>query len=72
MKIEMDMYKDIRQSFIDSESQRSIARRLGISRQSVKKYCEGAAHPDARKSYVREPDIITEDVKVSASKQDVV
>lgn len=64
MKIEMDMYKDIRQSFLDGESQRSIARRLGISRQSVKKYCEGSAHPDVKKSYVRVPDRVTEDVKL--------
>jgi transposase len=64
VKIEMDMYKDIRQSYLEGESQRSIAHRLGISRQTVKKYCEGSAHPDVRKSYVREPDTITEDVKL--------
>ena len=63
MKVEVDMYKNIRQSFIDGESQRQIAKRLGISRQTVKKYCEGAAHPDARKFYERLPDTITEDVK---------
>lgn len=63
MKIEMDMYKDIRQSYLEGESQRSIAKRLGISRPTVKKYCEGSAYPDVRKPYVREPDTITEDVK---------
>lgn len=63
MKVEMDMYKDIRQSYLIGESIRSIAKRLGISRQTVKKYCTGSSHPDVRKTYVREPDTITEDVK---------
>lgn len=63
VKIEVDMYKDIRQSFLAGESQRQIAKRLGIARQTVKKYCEGAEHPDARKPYERTPDVITEDVK---------
>src|SRR5690554_3682385 len=63
VRVEMDMYKEIRQSFINGESQRHIAKRLGISRQTVKKYCEGSAHPDTRKIYEREPDVITEDVK---------
>ena len=63
MKIEMDNYKDIRQSFLGGESQRSIAMRLGVSRQTVKRYCEGAAHPEVRKIYERKPDTITEDVK---------
>lgn len=63
VKVEMDMYKDIRQSFINGESQRQIAQRLGISRPTVKKYCEGDAHPDVRKPYERPPDTITEGVK---------
>lgn len=61
--IEVDMYKNIRQSFINGESQRDIANRLGIARQTVKKYCEGDSHPDVRKSYEREPDTVTPDVK---------
>jgi len=64
VKVEMDMYKDIRKSYLEGESQRSIARRLGISRPTVKKYCEGSAHPDVRKPYVREPDTITEDIRL--------
>ena len=63
VKVEVDMYKNLRQSYIDGESQRQIAKRLGISRQTVKKYCEGAAHPDVRKSYERLPDTITAEVK---------
>ena len=63
VRVEMDTYKDIRQSFIDGESQRHIAKRLGISRQTVKKYCEGSSHPDVRKTYERPPDTITDEVK---------
>ena len=58
----MDIYKDIRNSFIEGESQRHIAQRLGIARQTVKKYCEGATHPDERKPYQRRPEIVTEDI----------
>ncbi|WP_352168875.1 helix-turn-helix domain-containing protein [Proteiniborus sp. MB09-C3] len=36
--IEVDMYKDIRQSYINGESQRDIAKRLGIARQTVYSY----------------------------------
>ena len=64
VKVEVDMYKDIRQSHCDGESQRSIAKRLGISRQTVKKYCEGSAHPETRKAYERKNETITEDVKL--------
>lgn len=62
MKVEVDIYKDIRSSFIEGESQRHIAQRLGIARQTVKKYCEGATHPDERKPYQRRPEIVTEDI----------
>jgi len=62
VKVEVDMYKILRQSYIDGESKRQIAKRLGISRQTVKKYCVGAAHPDVRKSYERLPDTTTEEV----------
>lgn len=58
----MDIYKEIRTSHINGESQRSIARRLGVSRPTVKKYCEGSAYPGERKIYMREPNTITEEV----------
>lgn len=63
MKIEMDIYSQIRHLYEEGESQRSIARRLGISRQTVKKYCEGNTHPEVRKSYTRLNNVITDDVK---------
>lgn len=61
--IEMDLYSKIRLLYSEGESIRSIATRLGVSRQTVKKYCEGNTHPDVRKSYARKSDIITDDVK---------
>ena len=61
--IEVDLYSKIRTLYTEGESMRSIAARLGISRQTVKKYCDGNTHPDVRKSYTRKPDVITDDVK---------
>lgn len=61
--IEVDLYSKIRLLFSEGESIRSISTRLGIARQTVRKYCEGNTHPDVRKSYTRKSDVITEDVK---------
>jgi len=61
--IEVDIYSAIRTRYSDGESMRSIAKDLGISRQTVKKYCEGATHPEVRKIYQREPDVITDTIK---------
>ena len=63
MVIEVDLYYRIRTLYNEGESIRSIARRLGISRQTVKKYCEGNTHPDVRKTYNRESDVITDDIR---------
>ena len=62
MIIEVDIYEKIRTLYEDGESQRSIAKRLGISRQTVKKYCEGSTHPGVRKQYSRQCNVITNDV----------
>ena len=37
------LYLQIREAYIAGESQRSISKRLGISRPTVKKYCEGVS-----------------------------
>ena len=58
----MNDYKQIRQRFLNGESQRSIARSLGISRNTVRKYCEGEKVPWERKTPEREASILTEDV----------
>lgn len=63
MIIEMDMYSEIRIRYSNGESIRSIAARLGIARQTVKKYCEGATHPQVRKEYQRDAEIVTDSVR---------
>ena len=60
--IEMDIYSAIRTRYSENESIRSIAKSLGISRQTVKKYCDGSTHPEERKPYQRDSDVITKDV----------
>lgn len=63
MIIEVDLYYRIRTLYNEGESIRSISRRLGVSRQTVKKYCEGNTHPDVRKNYNRTPSVITDDIR---------
>lgn len=64
MIVEMDMYSEIRIRYSKGESIRSISQSLGVSRQTVRKYCEGDTHPESRKEYKRKPSVITEDVEV--------
>ena len=61
--VEMDMYYKIRSYYNDGKSIRWIARTLGISRQTVKKYCSGDTIPGIRKEYHRDNTIITGDVE---------
>lgn len=61
--IEMDTYQLIRTYYNEGKSIRWIARTLGISRQTVRKYCEGKTHPDVRKEYHRDPTIVTDEIQ---------
>jgi len=61
--IEVDIYSAIRLRYSEGESIRSISQSLGVSRQTVKKYCEGNTHPEVRKQYERPASIVTTDVK---------
>lgn len=63
MIIEVDMYYQIRSLYNEGKSIRAIARTLGISRQTVRKYCDGNTHPDIRKEYERPAAVITDEVK---------
>ncbi len=63
MIIEVDMYYQIRSFYNEGKSIRWIAKTLGISRQTVRKYCEGDTHPDIRKDYSREPTVVNDAVK---------
>ncbi len=63
MIIDVDMYQKIREmSTIQGMSQRAIAKMLGISRNTVKKYCDGDSVPWERKEYNRKADVLTDDV----------
>ena len=63
MVVGMSLYSQIREAYISGESQRSIAKRLGVSRPTVKKYCEGAIMPGVRKEYLRAPSVVTPQVE---------
>ena len=52
--ISVNDYKQIRQRYLNGESQRSIAKSMGISRKTVKKYCTGEHVPLERKTPERE------------------
>ena len=56
----MQDYYEIRKRFLAGESQRKIAKSMGISRNTVKKYCEENAVPWERKVPERESTILTE------------
>lgn len=62
MVITIKDYKEIRQRFLSSESQRNIAKVMGISRNTVKKYCEGASVPWIRKTPIREATVLSDRV----------
>lgn len=64
MIIEVDMYENIRQLYVhEQKSQRAIAKQLGISRTTVKKYCDGSHVPwDRIGTSGRRPYVVTEDI----------
>ena len=63
MVVGMSLYSQIREAYTSGESQRSIAKRLGVSRQTVKKYCAGEIMPGVRKEYLRAPSVVTPEIK---------
>ena len=63
MVTSVDVYKEIRRLRLEGvTSQRAAAKRLGISRNTVKKYWEGNAVPWDRKEYSREAAVMTPEV----------
>ena len=58
----MEEYKEIRKRHAEGESQRKIASELGLSRNTVKRYCEGAETPWTRKERNREATVLTEEI----------
>ena len=63
MVVGMSLYSQIREAYVSGKSIMSIAKRLGISRQTVKKYCEGTTMPGVRKDYLRAPSMITPEIE---------
>lgn len=64
MIIGVELYSKIREMYVhQNKSQRAIARELGISRNTVKKYCAGEHVPWVRQPYERESTVVTEEVK---------
>lgn len=62
MVITVEIYKEIRKRKLNGESQRGIARALGISRNTVKKYWEGARIPGEKIERTREASVLTPEV----------
>ena len=60
--ITVNLYAQIRKLFVEGNSLRNISRLLGISRNTVKKYSEGCAHPLKRKTPLRQATTLTEEV----------
>lgn len=59
----MDQYQLIRQLYlVEGLSQRAIARSLGISRHTVKRYCDGSNLPWERKKRSRISRVVTSEV----------
>lgn len=64
MVTEVDVYQEIRRMQLEGvTSKREAARRLGISRNTVKKYWNGDVVPWEKKQYVREAGVITAEVR---------
>lgn len=61
--ITVEMYRQVRRMHLEGISQRQIARQLGISRNTVKKYLDGANVPWERKPYERPAATLTDEVK---------
>lgn len=62
MVITLEDYAEIRRLFNSGISKRAIAKRLGISRNTVDKYCRGDTAPWNRKEYSRQSTIISDEV----------
>lgn len=68
MVITVNDYRIIREHWLNGYSQRAIAKTLGISRNTVKKYCAGEAVPWDRKEYTRDATVLTEEVRAFIKK----
>lgn len=63
MVITVEVYAEVRRMYLEGKTRREIARRLGLSRNTVRKYIEGATTPWSRKEYERKETVLTAEVK---------
>ena len=63
MIVTMEMYEQIRKFSNQGKSIHWIAKKLGVSRQTVRKYRDGKTLPNTRKEYHRESTVITQEIK---------
>ena len=61
MVITLEDYAEIRKLFNSGTSKRAIAKKLGISRNTVDKYCQGDTAPWNRKAHNRQSTIISDE-----------
>lgn len=61
--IGMDLYENIRKLYVLETSKREIARKLGISRNTVRKYCKGEHIPGEKTHRNRDNPVLTDEVK---------
>ena len=61
--IGMDLYQDIRKLYVRETSKREIARKLGISRNTVRKYCKGEHIPGEKTHRNRRSSVLTDEEK---------
>lgn len=61
--IGMNLYKDIRKLYTQNISKREIARKLGVSRNTVRKYCEGKCILGEKVHCNRDDSVLTDEVK---------
>ena len=68
--ITVNDYEKIRTMYMrEHMSQRAIAKALGISRNTVAKYCKGGAYPGLRASYKRARSVVTPECQGSCEEQ---
>ena len=63
MVITVEVYAEVRRMYLEGATQWQIAERLGIARNTVKKYIRGAETPWRRKEYDRKETVLTPEVK---------